>query len=173
MGHHITALIGDRQDLQNFTDRFGSPPPTEIPCNLVIVPLDENRLDALATSFEAPLYDFTYLTPAISREITRALGNRPALYIETNYFGGMGRQAAALFKNGELAWKKASSTFASSDSRPFLERMFKLKASPPKSPVSEGLAKLGVPPSRLGDEFDHVGLGRFRSLEHLGFYEED
>lgn len=168
MVHCINALIGGRPALAPLIERFGPPDPTELPFGLVIVPLDERRLDALAMSNEPPLDGFTYLNPAMAREIANAMSHGRALYIETEYFGGTGGQSAALFESGTLAWKAAESTLEPAASRSFITRLFKPSAVPSRSPISEGLAKLGVVPSTARDEFDQVGLGRFRSLEAFG-----
>ena len=155
MGHHINALIGRRSVLTSLIDRLGAPAPTELPFELVIVPLDERRLDILALS-TAPAFDgFTYLTPDIVSAIAAALDNGPALYIETDYFGGIGQQAAGLVENGRLAWRAASSNESDSP-------------LPDKTPISQGLAKIGVVAAAGRDEFDEIGLVRFRSLDALG-----
>lgn len=121
---------------------------------------------------------FVHLKPMIAAEIGRRLGKGPALYIETDYFGGTGHQGAALFENGALAWKRTESTPGASKPqppRPWLARLLRPIApavKPPrsaKSPISEGLARLGVLATGSEDEFDRAGLGNFRSLEDLGF----
>lgn len=155
MSHHINALIGRRSVLAGLIDRLGIPAPTDLPFDLVIIPLDEGRLDALALS-SAPAYDgFTYLTPDIASVIALALDGGAALYIETDYFGGVGGQAAGLVENGSLVWSAVSSNENS-------------EALPDKTPISAGLAKLGVIAEAGRDEFDEVGLVRFRSLDALG-----
>ena len=86
------------------------------------------------------------------------------MYIETEYSGGMGAQGAALFAGGILQWKQTAST----NNQPV--RLLS------KTPISRGLAELGVPPSLNRDEFDCVDLVRFRSLKDLGlekWYNDD
>jgi hypothetical protein len=173
MGHHINAVIGSSKALASLADRLGSPDPVELPFDLVIIPLDEQRLDAIAMSVEPAFDGFTYLTPTMAREIGSAISNGPALYIETEYFGGMGSQSAALFENGVLTWKDAESTIETVAARSFLTRFFRPSAAASKSPISAGLAKLGIVGSEGQDEFDRIGLGRFRSLEDLGLHYED
>jgi len=168
MGHNINAIIGGRETLARLIEQFGSPKPTEIPFDLIIVPLDEQRLDVLATSTEPSFDGFTYLTPTMVAEIGRKLGAGPALYIETEYHGGTGGQGAALFNDGMLVWRRTESTPSVDVSRPWLARLFRLRARPAKSPISEGLANLGVVVSGDEDEFDRVELRKFRSLEALG-----
>ena len=52
---------------------------------------------------------FTYLTPEMARAIAQAVGAARALYIETDYFGGMGAQGAALFEYGAMVWSATES----------------------------------------------------------------
>jgi len=157
MGHHINAIIGSRQTLAKLIERFGQPGPAELAFGLCIVPLDERRLDLLAMSV-APSFDgFTYLMREMVDEIGRTLNQGFALYVETNYFGGTGYQSAALFENGKLVWK------GSEHSDP-----------PVRSPINQGLRRMGVVvPLEGQDEFDSVGLRRFRTLECLGLTEDE
>ncbi|QZH74541.1 MAG: hypothetical protein JY451_12860 [Erythrobacter sp.] len=167
MGHFLTAIIGSETTLGQFSEMFGSPFPTAIPFGLWVLPLNEQRLDLLAMSGDRTFEGFEYLSPKIARAIARGLGDGSALYVETFYHGGTGGQGAALLEDGELIWTKAESTYKSENPnsivayRPFGPRLM-------KSPISEGLARLGVVASSEHDEFDSVGLGNFRSLENLG-----
>lgn len=158
MGHHINAIIGKREALAGLIEHLGSPPPTALACDLVIVPLDEQRLDKIAMSIEQSFDGFAYLTFGMADEIGRIVPKGCVLYIETNHFSGMGSQSAAFFDNGALRWKRSHLTFA--------------KETAEKSPISDGLSNLGVVPQNGQDEFDELGLGRFRSLETLGLDEE-
>jgi hypothetical protein len=168
MGHSINAIIGTRQALDNLASRFGPPDVVELAFNLVIVPLDEQRLDAIAMSDEASFDGFCYLKPTMAREIESAVCNGCALYIETNYFGGTGSQSAAFFDSGQLVWKQVETTLEAVASKSWLARLFN-RSVPTKSPISQGLARLGVVASKEQDEFDQLGLIRFRSLEAFGF----
>ena len=96
MGHHINALIGTPEALSSFVQRSSSPAATEIPFGLIVIPLDEERLDAIAMSTEPVIEGFIYLTPKIAEEISGRIEG-PALYIETDYFVGLGGQSAAIF----------------------------------------------------------------------------
>lgn len=173
MGHCITALIGSRDALASLIGRFDPPDPIDLAFGLVLVPLNEQRMDAIAMSVEPPLEGFTYLTPAMARAIGDAVGGGRALYIETEYFGGSGGQGAALFEAGGLSWQDAESTFESAASKSSITRFFSPSARSAQSPISAGLARLGVVPESGQDEFDRIGLGRFRSLDELGFDQDE
>lgn len=166
MGHHINALISTTEALKSFATRLGSPAPTELSCGLVIIPLDEQRLDDIAMSLEPAIEGFTYLTPLMAEKIAAALSG-PTLYIETEYFGGMGAQSAAYFENGQLTWWGAKSS-EEPPAGSSLADLYEKTANGGKSPINEGLSRLGVVRSAECDEFDQVGLWRFRSLEALG-----
>ncbi len=171
MGHHINALIGTLEALKNFVTHLGSPAPTELSFGLVIIPLDEQRLDVIAMSVEPAIEGFTYLTPRMAQEIAVTISG-PSLYVETEYFGGMGGQSAAYFENGELTWWGAES----SEEPPVgssLADLYEKTANCGKSPINGGLSRLGVGRSEESDEFDQIGLQRFRSLEALGIEYDD
>lgn len=174
MGHRINALIGGRQVLAGLAGHLCPPEPVEIPFGLIILPLDEARLDAIATSAEPSLDGFIHLTPETAAGIGRELGEGCALYIETDYHGGAGCQGAALFEDGALVWQCAEWTTGPGERRSWFARLFGPPPPPrPKSPISEGLARLGVTASGSEDEFDLVGLGAFTSLETLGLSQDE
>ncbi|HEX8625091.1 MAG TPA: hypothetical protein VF782_08425 [Allosphingosinicella sp.] len=167
MAHCINAIIGTRRALARLIERFGPPPPADLPFGLVIVPVNEQRLDWIAISAERPLRGFTYLTQAMAEQIGAAIGDGRALYIETEYFGGSGGQAAALFEDGSLSWQGIDPDIDPPASPSWAARLLRPPAVA-RSPISEGLSRLGVPASAEEDEFDQVGLHRFRSPEDLG-----
>lgn len=166
MGHQINALIGTNEALKGLVTRLGPPAPTELSFGLVIIPLDEQRLNDLAMSKEPAIDGFTYLTPLMAQEIAAVLGG-PSLYVETEYFGGIGGQSAAHFEGGQLAWCGAESSETPPAGSPLAE-LYEKTSNGGKSPINEGLSRLGVIRSDESDEFDQVGLQRFRSLEDLG-----
>jgi hypothetical protein len=176
MGHCINALIGTPRALSELAERFGAPAPTELEFGLVILPLDEDRLDALATSTQATYAGFTYLTPAMGEAIAGAAMHGALIYIETEYFGGTGGQAAALIEGGGIGWLDSETDFPEDQqSSPAITIPTFLRPPdvPVKSPINRGLAALGVPRDENRDEFDRIGLVRFRSLEALGFEYDD
>lgn len=171
MGHQINALIGTNEALKSWAMRLGSPPPTTLSFGLDLIPLDEQRLDAISMSVEPAIEGFTYLTPLMAEKIAAELSG-PALYFETEYFGGIGTQSAAYFENSQLIWSGTESnegSLAGSSPASFHEEA----ADVGKSPINEGLRRLGVVRSKNCDEFDQIGLQRFRSLEALGIEYDD
>jgi hypothetical protein len=175
MGHSITALIGTRQGLGRLIEQFGPPAPTELSHGLIIVPLGELRLDLLTEQQSAVVPGFAYLNSSLELGISARMGEDNVVYIETNYFGGTGSQGAAFFSDGRVVWKQSEPVKLRWEGRrtPLARFLSKLRKEKFKSPINRGLAALGVRASPGLDEFDSVGLGRFRSLETLGLYAWD
>jgi hypothetical protein len=67
--------------------------------------------------------------------------------IETDYFGGSGNQSAKLFINNERVYSKSD------------EQDWSIK------PINDVLKIMGVQKSSGNDEFDTIGLGRYRKNE--------
>lgn len=166
MGHFINALIGTSEALSYFVAHLGTPAPTELPFGLVIIPLNERRLDSISMSDGHPIEGFTYLTPAMAEHIALATTG-PALYIETEYFGGMGGQSAAYFENGKLTWWAAESSELPAV-RSHLTASNDGSTDVGKSPINEGLSRIGVSRTEDCDEFDQIGLQQYRSVKDLG-----
>lgn len=179
MGHDVTALIGSADSLCELSDLFGSPEPTELAPGLFIVPLDETRLDLLSDD-AAPTYEgFTHLNAALEAALLAKVGSADVLYVETQYFGGAGCQGAALLTGGRVDWREIAVTRREPAGRlSWFRRAFRSgevskPQQPSRTPINQGLSALGVRPGADRDEFDSVGLGRFRSLSDLGVPEQD
>ncbi len=105
------------------------------------MPLDDDTLDAFGFDFGQTIDGFIYLCPDFLEFLTRLSCHGPLIYLETDYFGGMGSQAAAAFSDGSIL---------------------------PPSPLSGGgainsvLRSIGVAATTGRDEFDYIGLSRHR-----------
>lgn len=161
MGHSLTALIGTPAVLAALASRFGRPEPSTLRFGLVVLPLTEERLDSLARFDEPSFANFTYLVPALESGIARAAPVGRLLYVETDYFGGVGSQGAALFDDGRLVWREATTIERAPRSRRGM-------GPADRSPVSRGLFELGVEAGPDGDEFDAVGLGEIGAPDACG-----
>jgi len=180
MTHHIIALIGPSSLIEEASEHVRGPAPTALPFGLSILPLGGDQIDQLADYRDPwnplPTYDgFMYLGPELEAGIARAAPQGRLLYVETNYFGGIGYQGATLFDAGRPVWKAILTNVHDAWPRP--PNYDSWAAGRPKlefrTPISRGLSRLGVPEPTSGDEFDAVGLGRFRTLEALGVEEDD
>jgi hypothetical protein len=74
----------------------------------------------------------------LARQLSRSA---PVAYVETNYFGGAGSQAATVFSGGPRVLRRPRAAYG---------------------PINEALRALGVPREGGYDPFDTLGLGRYR-----------
>ena len=157
MGHSINAVVGPSESVAKIVEAAGCPPAIQLSFGLVIAPLGHAQIEKL-TGCEpsAVAKGFKYLSPALERGLFNAAG-RGFAYIETDYFGGTGSQAAAIFSD----WPPALLLADEDTNAP----------AQPESPINTALRSLGVRAAPGQDEFDTVGIGRFRDLESLGLDE--
>lgn len=160
MGHNIWAVIGPPEIIARIVDAAGCPAPTPLPFGLVIAPLGEQQIDRLTALDPGNHTDgFTYLSERLQLALAGATKDGAAAYVETNYFGGTGSQAAAVFSEGKM----------------ILEGSVPVSRQPPQhdDPINTALRALGVEAAPGQDEFDTLGLRRFRDLEALGLDDWD
>lgn len=146
MAHFVTGLIARRTALRVFANRYGLPAPVVLNEVLALLPLDEDMLDALlpepAQDFVA---GFNMLSPGLMQVLQAGSEHSTLLYFETEYFGGMGTQGAAVFRDCELVFGPQSAELGA---------------------INNALVLLGVrtfPPAV--DEFETVGLHLHRSTD--------
>jgi hypothetical protein len=152
MGHWLTGLIGARDSLQRLDAAIGATKYVVLTDDLQFLPLSDDALDGLRgvpdlTERAGP---FDYLTSGLIGALSQASRGIRFAYIETRYFGGVGGQGAAFFTDGALIfgpeWDETGSIGA--------------------GPINAALRMLGVRTTGPAiDEFDTVGLGRFRSMD--------
>ena len=80
-------------------------------------------------------------------------------YIETNYFGGAGSQAAAVLSGDRILMRAAIPVTRNPAQK--------------DDPINAALRMLGVQTTAGEDEFDTLGLRRFRDLVTLGLDDWD
>lgn len=149
MTHSITAIIGPLEVIQDVIHAAGSPPATELACGMTIIPLGKAQIDKLTGGGPRErVSGFGDLTLGLERALAALATHGSFAFIETEYFGGTGVQAAVVFSPGT-----ASVRFAEPRE---------------DNPINSALNALGVTARPGTDEFDTLGLGRFRGLEHLG-----
>lgn len=147
MGHCIQAIIAT----SGIADRLQSAYPqlsrVVARQGFVILPIDADFIDSV-TEARPPQSTNTFmlLTDAFQdflRELSR-LG--PVVYIETEYFGGVGGQGAAVYSDGQVVIKPEWGE---------------------SGPINRALAIIGVNRGPLGDRFSALGLDAYRSNDDL------
>ena len=113
------------------------------------------------TSSEKPIIPYEALTPEI-KEIIKGLSfNGRCAYIETAYFGGIGVQISETWENG----KKIDGPLISYDG---IENKMKYEyVTIVDGSINQALKNIGIHCQEGKDEFDTVGLGRYRSNKKI------
>lgn len=104
-----------------------------------LVPLDDDDLAGLGLDFSACAEGFSYLSPSLAEFCVEYSRLGPVVYFETEYFGGMGSQAAAAFVDGAV-----------------------LLSGVGDDAINSALRMIGITANAGMDEFDHLGLSRYR-----------
>jgi hypothetical protein len=147
MGHYLQALVLPIGAWEYLDRRPAPTHPVQIHSSLLLVPLTDELYDYLVDGDGAGnLYGdiFSKWHPAIEAFASEVSGVQPYAYIETEYFGGHGVQAAG-------AWRQSGTLIE--------------PANGPIGPINEVLRALGVDSPKPRDEFDAVGLSRHRHTE--------
>jgi hypothetical protein len=147
MAHFISGLVADASFLTNFAESLSLSIPVGLERGFAFLPIDDEdvvrvagRSEPLVVDDEFAALDLAFIPVVQDRSTGGAI-----VYLQTEYFGGEGGQAALLAQNGELVYGPTNSTEA-------------------PHPICQALALLGVTRSAPNtDEFDSVGLSRFRN----------
>ena len=140
MGHTVTAIVAKSPVAAHLVTAHGLVS-VKLVNDLRLVPLEDDDLDSLGMDFSKTTTGFNYLSPEFVEfcEEVSVLG--PLVYLETDYFGGMGSQAAAAFSGGSLV---ATAPLTGEEA------------------INTALRSIGVVASSGLDEFDSIGLSRYR-----------
>jgi hypothetical protein len=159
MGHNIYLYAGHLEVLRHYAEtsplvRLYRLTPG---ADLVVMPVDDVLQDDLHRRHGTGEWLETLRLTTADVAFAAVMSRRGALaYLETDYFGGAGRQAAALWAGGASAIRPLSMSGEQSAGR-----------LPATWPINAVLRGLGVVAAGGLDEFDTFGLGRFRSNSHI------
>lgn len=141
MGHCVTAIISSNPAVDSILR--SSPGLVAVPLvdGLSLIPLDDDALDSVAADYSQTEDGFTYLSPSLAGFLADHSHHAALVYFETEYFGGDGTQAAVAYRDGLPLSPTPSSGEGS---------------------INRGLGFLGITPNGAFDEFDFIGLSRYR-----------
>lgn len=147
MGHYIQAIIGPEHVLNNLQRRFGTSRVIALGQGLFLLPMVEEIYDALPSapytvSAKVNLH-FRFLDSKVIALLMDASKEDPVAYVETEYFGGEGDQGAVVAREGKVVFGPAAGNGS----------------------INAALRLIGAKKATEHDEFDEVGLGRFRRNE--------
>jgi len=145
MGHFVQAFIGTRVALERIQQQFSKSQVVDLQQGLALLPLIKKLYDAIPNEEDTDLVNkhFSFLTPKIVRLIVKDSREEPIGYFETEYSGGVGDQGAILGKNGKIIFGPEVGSGS----------------------INRMLALMSVESNGIQDEFDAIGLGRFRDTE--------
>jgi len=147
MSHFIQAMIGSKRVLDWLQQRFERSCVIELSQGLFLLPIfdglfdESRRSNADAYTFED--FQFEFLSPAIIALLIEASQEETVAYIGTEYHGGAGNQGAVVARAGTIV----------------------LAPIVGDDTINSALRLLGATKGLAYDEFDAVGLSRFRSNE--------
>ncbi|MBC8074257.1 MAG: hypothetical protein IAG13_38410 [Deltaproteobacteria bacterium] len=141
MSHCIQALVFPGRLSAPARARIADARTARLAQGFVLMPISDDILDQLGdTAVPRRSENSNRLSVGVVRLARELSAIAPIAYVETDYFGGVGTQCAAAWVNG------AEAVQISSDS----------------GVISTALRALGVSRDGATDEFEAVGLQRFR-----------
>lgn len=152
MGYELRAVIADRAVLTVAAGGLEQARVVSLGQEMALVPMTDVLFDAVSDGTTAQGMAFGYLPGGFERVLSAWSSTGPVAYVEAEYFGGVGTQRAAVWARGALVF----SPFAVEEHEPVPRE---------GTPISRALRLLGVVTDRGLDEFDTVGLRRYRHLE--------
>jgi hypothetical protein len=159
MGYGLSAVLGSPEAVSSLPERFGEAKRVPLTPTLSLVLLTSRlarELGERSRRERSPLLFKNRVPGALERFLVEASHAAPVAYVEAEFWGGEGHQAAAV-------WDRGVRVLDVIEPEP--------EAGVPARPLREGAINQAL--RRLGvrvtggevDEFDSVGLGRFRSTE--------
>lgn len=147
MGHCIRAIVTTSDIADDLQAIYPQLPRVNARQDFVILPVDADFIDSVTGARPSQSTEtFMLLTDAF-HELLRELSRfGPLAYIETEYFGGVGGQGAAVYSGREVMmepeWRDSGS-------------------------INRALKRIGVKRRLLGDRFSALGLDEYRSNDDL------
>lgn len=144
MGHSIRAFIGKDDVIQKLSDDWIKARDIPLKQGYSMVCLTGDLFDDIMELSEAEdelnCSELTLFTTAIFDIMQEYSNNSMLAYIEADYFGGIGMQAGVLFENGKII----------------------INPTEKSGIINIILHKLGVYRENGKDEFNSLGLGKYR-----------
>ena len=148
--HAIAVILANKNITMEISDRFILAKSIELPQDIGLVPVTDGLNDELVELIDKAdiLYEeFEYLNKSVIEVLEDVSSLGEVSYIETDYFGGTGAQSSIVWKNRKVIYGP------------------NLSSNTDTNPINDALKILGVRIIKRHDEFDEVGLGRYRSTE--------
>ena len=148
MGHSIQGIVLRIGDPSPDLERLRSVVQHPLRQGLVFVPLSEALYDEIVQGNPArarnPHDAFSYMSAALAELLSEQSSNGPVAYIETDYFGGVGEQAAAVWDRQRFTVTPQKGAYG---------------------PINAALAALGASAESSYDAFEAIGLTHCRQMD--------
>lgn len=171
MGHTLEAFIARQDPLREAVAGFRYARLIPLRAGLALLPVTDDFHDEVATAYrggtEERLSEFWRLSPSLAVLGHGISQHTPVAYVETDYFGGVGTQAAIAWDRGRIVFGPSKDEeWGSADQRPINQALHALGVRLVRGkPINRALRWLGVRTWWPIDAFAAVGLDRFRSNE--------
>ena len=142
MGYVLRGVIGRRKWLERLSTTQAAARLCTLDDEFALIPLADDLYDAWGPATPALEATFGYLTESLVAWLCEGSRGVSIAFVEAEYFGGAGTQAAVVFSDGKVGAA--------------------IKA--PRA-IDGALRELGVIAVAPMDEFDTLCLGRHRQLE--------
>ena len=141
MSYTIRALVAQKQALDKLVVSFKTARVVELNVpDFALVPLVQEFLEELDDKSE-PFPVKIYVPEKLVARIVQISNTTPLAYIQADIFGGFGDQGAIVWDAGQVVYKQITSRIGA---------------------INGALHKLGIQKTIEQDEFDCLGLGRYR-----------
>ena len=153
MGHCIDAFLGHNERMISLSQAWRRSP-IQLSQGLSMLFLTSELYDEIMAKYDkgVKFNNFTLLNSAIMSVLEEHSQRGKLAYIETDYAGGAGTQAAVLYENGRQKFP------------PIYTEDFKTWAPSDERAINIILKELGVQKLNGKDEFESIGLGDFRDM---------
>lgn len=127
----------------------------------IVLDGDYYLIPITSSSSDKPIKPYEELTGDIRATIKDLSSYGGCAYIETAYFGGIGTQMAEIWEDGQMVGGPLIS-FDGIDNKIKYQQVTIVDAA-----INQALKSIGVTCEADHDEFDTIGLGRYRSNRRI------
>jgi hypothetical protein len=156
VSYELRALAG-RYEITAQAARGARSTAAKLPQGYGLLPITSPVLDHLGDNDVWPFGEvFWFLSSGLDALARRISLAGDIAYLEADIFGGTGTQAIVLWRDGEVCLGPVTTEFTATAPDPSSSRQW---------PFNQALCELGVDRGDAFDEFDALGLGRWRHTE--------
>lgn len=149
MAHFIEASITKNSVAANIHAQFQYSFVLKVKQDFALTPLTKNFVEEVSqeNKFEVLYDEFDYLTKSLGEDVKKSSTSSKIACIKTEYFGGIGEQAAILWEQVNVIWGPSKDTKI--------------------GPINSVLKSMGIIADINCDEFSALGLQDYRSNDEI------